>query len=109
MPVGLVVLEVGSFSLQSLRRLRTANYSFAVRNYFIEILTRARPNNVAGVLLYIIAFYLILSRCGPVLTRVGESAFETSDLNKGLERTALHCVYKAFRSLTGVPRPFAHR
>lgn len=120
MPVGLVAFEIGALSLGSVRRLRTRTYTEvnavgkSLRKHLQHILTRARPNHVTA-LLFSIALYLILSRCGPVLTRVGESTFKTLDLNENLLRLdpvdlqSLKGVYRLFRGLTRVPGPFARR
>ena len=121
MPVGLVAFEISSSSLQAIKRLRTKVYAEAnaagksLKKHLAQALSRARPNKVT-VLLLTIALYLILSRCGPVLTRVGESTFETFDLNKRLLRgldpvglQSLKGVYSVFRGLTRVPGPFSHR
>lgn len=121
MPVGLVAFEVGTLSLESVKRFRAKAYSElttlgnTLRKHFNEILTRARPNNVT-VLLFSVAVYLVLSRCGPVLSRVGESTFQTLDLKEKLlqdldpvDLQALEGVYSAFRGVTRVPGPFAHR
>jgi hypothetical protein len=121
MPVGLVAFEVGSLSLESVKRFRTKAYSEinavgnSVRNHLDDVSRKLRPNNVT-LLLFIIAVYLVLSRCGPVLSRVGESTFQSLDLNKKLLQDfdpvnlqALKGVYQIFRGVTRVPGPFAHR
>lgn len=121
MPVGLVAFEVGALSLESVKRFRTRAYSEvnsvgnSLRKHLNDILTRARPNNVT-VLLVSVALYLVLSRCGPVLSRVGESTFQTFDLKTKLLQDfdpvglkALKGVYKIFRGVTRVPGPFARR
>lgn len=123
MPVGLVVFEIGALSLESARRLRTRTNTEvnalgkSLRKHLQRVLTRARPNHVTALLVSI-ALYLILSRCGPVLTRVGESTYESFDLNKSLVLDlglgpvglqSLKGVYKVFRGITRVPGPFARR
>lgn len=121
MPVGLVAFEISSLSLESARRFRakaSTEISAAgkyLRKQIQQVLTRARPTNVT-VLLFLVALYLVLSRCGPVVSRVGESTFQTFDLHTKLRRDldpvglqSLKGVYKLFRGLTRVPGPFARR
>lgn len=123
MPVGLVAFEVGALSLKSVRKVRTRTSTElnalgkSLEKQLQIFLTRTRPNHVTA-LLVLVALYLILSRCGPVLTRVGESAYESLDLNKKLvldlgldpvDLQSLKGVYQAFRGLTRVPGPFAKR
>lgn len=118
MPVGLVAFEIGAHTLE---RLRTRTYTEvnalgkSLQKSLDRILTKARPNNVT-ILLFSIALYLVLSRCGPVLSRVGESTFETFDLNRRLLRDldpiglqSLKGVYKIFRGVTRVPGPLARK
>lgn len=123
MPVGLVAFEIGALSLESVRRLRARAYTElttsgkSLRKHLQRVLTRARPNHVTALLVSI-AVYLILSRCGPVLTRVGESTYESLDGNRRLvfdlgvdpvNLQSLKGVYQAFRGLTRVPGPLAKR
>lgn len=119
--MGLVAFEIGALSFESVKRFRAKAYSEvnsvgkSLRKHLSQILTRARPNNVT-VLLFLITLYLVLSRCGPVLSRVGESTFQTFDLNTRLLQEfdpvglqALKGVYKIFRGVTRVPGPLARR
>ena len=121
MPVGLVAFEISSLSLESARRFRARASTEinaagkSLRKQINKVLTRARPSNVT-LLLFLAALYLILSRCGPVVSRVGESTFHTLDLHTKLLRDldpvglqSLKGVYKIFRGLTRVPGPFARR
>lgn len=121
MPVGLVAFELSATSWAYARRLRAKVYSEAdlvgksVRKHLSSLLTKTRPNSVTLLLLGI-TIYLILSRSGPVLTKVGESVFETFDLNTRLVQNldpvglqSLKGVYIIFRGVTRVPGPFAHR
>lgn len=121
MPVGIVAYELSASSSAYVRRLRAKVYSEgslvrkSLRKHLTKFLTQARPCNVT-VLLLGIAFYLVLSRCGPVLAKVGESIFETFDLNGILVQNldpvglqSLKGVYTVFRGVTRVPGPFAHR
>lgn len=109
MPIGLVAFELfSSFGHQS------KNTSVLLRKHF-KISTRIRPN-LGTVLLSVVTVYLVCSRLGPVLTRVGESAYETFELEhtlqQGLEREGLQAVreaYKRFRDATRVPGPLARR
>lgn len=121
MPVGLVVFEISAPSWRYVRRLRAKIYSEAhlfgkrLRQCLSELRSKARPNTIT-LLLLSIAFYLVLSRCGPVLTKIGETTFDTFDLNRRLlqnlnpvDLRSLKGVYKIFRGVTRVPGPFAHR
>lgn len=121
MPVGLVAFEVGARSLDLYARrtyteLTSVGKSLRKRlNQILIRLTRAGPNRVTALLVSI-ALYLILSRCGPVLTRVGESTFVAFDLNKRLLLSldpvglqSLKGIYRIFRGVTRVPGPFARR
>lgn len=109
MPVGLVAFEIFSAV-----RLQSKNTSVLLRKH-IKILSRIRPK-LGTVLLSIVAVYLVCSRLGPVLTRVGESAYESFELEQtfqqGLEREGLQLVreaYRRFRDATRVPGPLARR
>ena len=68
------------------------------------------------LLVYVISFYIICSRVGPLATRVGESAFETFELGQRLEaefdRDGLEAItgaYRRFRDSVRVPGPYAKR
>ena len=108
MPIGLVAFEIlSSFGHQS------KNTSVLLKKHLKS--TRIRPN-LGTVLLSIVTVYLVCSRLGPVLTRVGESAYETFELEhtlqQGLEREGLQVVreaYKRLRDATRVPGPLARR
>ena len=110
MPVGLVAFEI----LSSVR-LQSKNSSYLLRKQ-LKILTRIRPK-LGSILLTIITVYLVCSRLGPVLTRVGESAYETFELEEtlqqqGLEREGFQIfreAYRRFRDATRVPGPLARR
>lgn len=111
MPVGLVAFEI----LSSLR-LQSKNSGYLLRKHF-NFLSRIRPK-LGTVLLTIVTVYLVCSRLGPVLTRVGESANETFELEKTLrrglelEREGLQLFREAcrrFRDATRVPGPLARR
>lgn len=120
MPVGLVAFEVGALSLDSVKKFRRKAHTElgifgrSFRKHVNRILTRARPNNVT-ILLFSIAVYLVLSRCGPVVSRVGESTVVTFDLERKLQNLdpaglrVLKGVYRAFRGATRVPGPLARR
>ena len=120
MPVGLVAFEVGALSLDSVKKFRRKahtqleTFGRSFRKHLNRLLTRARPNNVT-ILLFSIVAYLVLSRCGPVVSRVGESTVATFDLKRKLQDLdpvglqVLKGVYKAFRGVTRVPDPFARR
>ena len=122
MPVGLVVFEISSASWTYARRLPAKLCSefqllgTYVRKHFLpKLIRKTRPCNVT-VLLICITLYLILSRGGPILSKVGETTFETFDLHGvflqnlnpvGLQ--SLKGIYKVFRGVTRVPGPFTHR
>lgn len=109
MPIGLVAFEL----LSSLGH-SSKNTSVLLRKH-LKILTRIRPK-LGTVLLSIVTVYLVCSRLGPVLTRVGESAYETFELEqtlrRGFESEGLQVVreaYKRLRDATRVPGPLARR
>lgn len=121
MLVGLFAFDLGALSV---KKLKSKSPSFelssvvgkSLRKNFNHLLTRARPNNNVTVLLFFIALYLVLSRCGPVLSRVGERTFTTLDLKTKLLEDfdpvglqALRGVYRIFRGATRVPGPLARR
>ncbi len=117
MPVGLIAFEIGSESLVTARVLKEKLYTEGrvAREKISRILSRSRPNTIT-LLLLSIAVYLILSRCGPVVTRVGESTFRTLDLQHTLLKEldpvgirSLSGIYKVFRGVTRVPGPFSRR
>ncbi len=71
---------------------------------------------IGTVLLYAIAFYIVFSRLGPVVSRVGESAVESFDLGSALpaewaeeDLRIFREVYRVFRYLTRVPGPLRRR
>ena len=109
MPVGLVAFEIfKSIGQQS------KNTNVLLRKH-LKILTRSRPK-LGTVLLSVVTVYLVCSRLGPVLTRVGESAYKTFELEQtlqqGLERNGLQAIREAywrFRDATRVPGPLARR
>lgn len=113
MPVGLVVFEI----LSSVR-LQSKNSGYLLRKH-LKILSRIRVRPKLGtILLTVVTVYLVCSRLGPVLTRVGESANETFELEKTLrhglelEREGLQLIREAcrrFRDATRVPGPLARR
>jgi len=79
----------------------------------VGAVSRPRPHTL---LLYVISFYIVCSRLGPLATRVGESAFETFELGHRLEaefdREGLETIrgaYRRFRDSDRVPGPFARR
>ena len=122
MSVGLFAFDLGALSVKKLRsKSPSSELSSAVgkslRKNFNHLLTRARPsNNNVTVLLFFVALYLVLSRCGPVLSRVGERTFTTLDLKAKLLEDfdpvglqALRGVYRIFRGATRVPGPLARR
>lgn len=108
MPIGLVAFEI----LSSIGH-QSKNTSVLLRKH-LKILTRSRPK-LGTVLLSVVTVYLVCSRLGPVLTRVGESAYETFELEQtlqGLEREELQAIREAywrFRDVTRVPGPLARR
>ena len=109
MPIGLVAFEI----LSSLGH-QSKNTSVLLRKH-LKIVTRIRPK-LGTVLLTVVTVYLVCSRLGPVLTRVGESAYETFELEQtlqqGLAREGLQTAreaYKRFRDATRVPGPLARR
>ena len=68
------------------------------------------------LLLYVLSFYIVCSRLGPVVTRVGESAFEVFALRQRLEAEfdkegleTIRDAYRRFRDLIRIPGPFARR
>ena len=72
-----------------------------------------RPHTL---LLCVLSFYIVCSRLGPVVTRVGESAFETFELRQRLEAEfdkegleTIRDAYRRFRDLIRVPGPFVRR
>lgn len=73
-----------------------------------NLFTRANRTHPL-LFLYLVIVYLLLSRCGPVLTRIGEATF---DLNQKLDPVgvqSLQNVYVKFRGVTRVPGPFSRR
>ena len=111
MPVGLVAFEILSSA-----RLQSKNSGYLLRKH-LKIISRIRPK-LGTVLLTVVTVYLICSRLGPVLTRVGESAYETFELEKTLrhglelEREGLQIFREAcrrFRDAIRVPGPLARR
>ena len=111
MPVGLVAFELFFKSRSSAARRRLVRFGLILRKNLSKF-SRARPN-VGTVLLTIVSIYLVCSRLGPVLSRVGESAvvvfeLENKFLNlEGVER--FKNAYKVFRYATRVPGPFFKR
>ena len=118
MPVGLVAFELSSTFWAFTRRLKTKINSEAsllgnsVRKQWDRFLKKARPSSVT-VLLLIVAVYLVLSRSGPFLTRVGESTAEKLYLNSPLvdilDPEGLQSLKEVFRGLTKVPGPISSR
>ena len=121
MPVGLVVFEICASYKGYLRKLRAKIYSEAhLLGKYLKLdrsilRQKTRPSTVTLLLLGI-AFYLVFSRCGPVLAKIGETTFDAFDLNRRLlqnlnpvDLRSLKGVYKVFRGVTRVPGPFTHR
>ena len=111
MPLGFVSVELLSYL-----GLQSKNSGYLLRKH-LKILSRIRPK-LGTVLLMTITVYLVCSRLGPVLTRVGESACETFELEEALrkglelEREGLLIfreAYRRFRDATRVPGPLARR
>ena len=111
MPAGLVAFEI----LKSVGQ-QSKNTNILLKKH-LKILTRAPTRPKLGtVLLSVVTAYLVCSRLGPVLTRVGESAYKTFELEQtlrqGLERNGLQAIREAywrFRDATRVPGPLARR
>ena len=111
MPVGLVAFEI----LSSVR-LQSKNSGYLLRKH-LKILSRIRPK-LGTVLLTVVTVYLVCSRLGPVITRVGESAYETLEVENTLrhglelEKEGLQIFREAcrrFRDAIRVPGPLARR
>ncbi len=71
---------------------------------------------VGTVLLYVIAFYIVFSRLGPVVSRVGETAVESLDLYKLFsaewadeDLRLFREGYRLFRYFTRVPGTLGKR
>ncbi len=112
MSVGLVALEL-SFLSKAFERKLKANYLLdEVRKRWDKFLGKARPSGGTVLLLCVIA-YLILSRSGPFLTKVGESTVEKLHLDAALvhiiDPVELQSLKEAFRGFTRVPGPISSR
>lgn len=117
MSVGFALFEVGAvLSLGSVKRSGAPtpkSHAGFLRKHLDVVLTRVRPS-LSSVLLFSIALYLVLSRCGPVLSRVGEATYQAFDLKNRLlhdcedfDIQVLQGLYKIFKGVTRVPGPFA--
>ena len=111
MPLGLVPFEIVSDSINaqwraSKKSISSRDIHFVLRKH-LKSLSRARPN-ITTVLLGVITVYLVCSRLGPVLARVGESEIVQQEFQLFNEFRELE-VYRIFRDATRVPGLFARR
>ena len=67
-------------------------------------------HKASSLLLYLVAFYLVSSRLGPVVSKVGESAVSTFELGPLLvaeeDVPAVLQVYARLKDVTRAPGPF---
>ena len=115
-----MIVALGIFSLECFRHKIKGLKDFVEKQ--LAFLARplqlpsARVSAVTLLLLYVASFYLVLSRLGPVVSRIGEKAADTLErepfLEAGLDREDLQSfreVCRRFGELTRVPGSFAKR
>ena len=107
----IIVFQIFSFRHKRLKAFVGKQLEFIARLR----LPTPRVNTVT-LLLYVVSFYLVLSRLGPVVSRVGEKAASTLELESfleaGFDREGLQSfkeVYRRFREVTRVPGLFVRR
>ena len=114
MLVGLVAFELNSSSAKKAKAKVISgadSLGEVVRKNWDQFL-KARPSNVK-FLLIAVAVYLVVSRSGPLLIKVGENAVEKFHLNVPLEEIlkpeGLQSLKEGFRGFTRVPGPISSR
>lgn len=110
MPLGLIPFEIVSDSQASwtASKKSSSHETYYVIRKHLKLLSRARPN-ITTVLLGVIIVYLVCSRLGPVLARVGESNIVQQEFQLFNEFEGLEEVCRVFRDATRVPGLFARR
>lgn len=82
-----------------------------VNETLLRVFSRLRSwrNYLPSLLFYAILVYIVCSRLGPVVSRVGESAFELSleaEFSETENLLTFRAVHRWFRDVTRVPAPF---
>lgn len=99
-----------------LRHKRLLAFVGKQQAFFARLRLPSPRVSTVTLLLYVVSFYLVLSRLGPVVSRVGEKAAHTLELESfleaGFDKEGLESfkeVYRRFREFTRVPGLFVRR